>query len=200
MSRVAGHATTSVKHKPSFDEVNAAALAAYPGLLTRWFPKGRLHGHEFRVGNLQGDPGESLGVNVNTGVWSDFADDHGGNDPISLYAALNGLKQGDAKNRLAEELGLAVPNNHTPKSCERQQSAKSQANGTKPGCPPPDRHPELGEPSLWHEYTDADGTLIFYHCRFDPPGRKKEFRPLTRINGQWRWKDGWPLNVKRPSL
>ncbi len=100
----------SVEHKPSFDEVNAAALAAYLGLLTRWFPKGRLHGHEFRVGNLQGDPGESLGVNVNTGVWSDFADDHGGNDPISLYAALYGLKQGDAKNRLAEELGLAVPN------------------------------------------------------------------------------------------
>jgi hypothetical protein len=94
--------------RPSFDDVNAAALAQYPGLLQSWFPNGRLHGHEFRVGNLQGEPGESLSVNIRTGVWRDFASDDAGSDPISLYAAIYGLKQGEAKNRLAEDLGLVA--------------------------------------------------------------------------------------------
>ena len=93
-------------HSPSFDEVNAAALAAYPGLLQQWFPLGRRQGQEFVVGNLQGDAGESLSINIKSGVWKDFADGHGGGDPISLYATINGLKQGEAKTQMAEELGL----------------------------------------------------------------------------------------------
>ena len=48
---------------PTFDDVNTAALAAYPGMLSQLFPKGHLCGREFCVGNLQGEPGESLGVN-----------------------------------------------------------------------------------------------------------------------------------------
>ncbi len=78
---------------PTFDNVNSATLAAYPGLLSRWFPSGQLHGHEFRVGNLQGEPGESLSVNIRTGVWRDFASDVGGSDPVSLYAAINSLQR-----------------------------------------------------------------------------------------------------------
>ena len=93
-------------NSPSFEEVNAAALAAYPSLLQNWLPQGRLHGHEFRVGSLQGEPGQSLSVNVNTGIWKDFAADDGGSDPVSLYAASNGLGQAEAKDRLAEELGI----------------------------------------------------------------------------------------------
>ncbi len=96
---------------PSYDDVNGAALAAYPGLLHSWLPNGRLHGYEFRVGNLQGEAGESLSVNTRTGVWRDFASDDGGSDSVSLYAAINSLQQGKAKTRLAEELGLATGQN-----------------------------------------------------------------------------------------
>ncbi len=55
---------TSREREPTFQEVNAAALAAYPRLLDRWFPKGHLQGREFSVGNLQGDAGHSLSVNI----------------------------------------------------------------------------------------------------------------------------------------
>ena len=73
---------------PSFEDVNAAALNAYPSLLQSWFPAGRVQGHEFVVGNLNGDKGRSLSVNTTTGVWSDFGNKgDGGSDPVSLYAA-----------------------------------------------------------------------------------------------------------------
>ena len=57
-----------------FKQINAVLLAACPGVLADWFPNGRLNGHEFVVGNLQGDPGESLSINIRTGAWADFAD------------------------------------------------------------------------------------------------------------------------------
>jgi len=69
---------------------------------------GRQHGHQFCVGNLRGDDGESLSVNIRSGVWRDFASDDGGSDPVSLYAAINGFQQGEAKDRLAEDLGMAI--------------------------------------------------------------------------------------------
>jgi len=93
--------------QPDFEIVNAAALAAYPGLLQRWFRAGRLEAGEFVVGNLRGDPGASLKINVKSGLWSDFATGEKGGDPVSLYAAIHGLRQAEAAERLSEELGLA---------------------------------------------------------------------------------------------
>ena len=58
-----------------FNAINAAALARLPSLCAEWFPAGRLCGNEFLVGNIEGDPGESLSINVRHGRWSDFAAD-----------------------------------------------------------------------------------------------------------------------------
>ena len=56
---------------------------------------------------MNGTQGDSLSVNTETGVWTDFASEHGGSDPVSLYAAVYGIdSQGEACRRLAEELGL----------------------------------------------------------------------------------------------
>ncbi len=177
----------------TFDDVNTAALAAYPGLLSQLFPKGHLCGREFCVGNLQGEPGESLSVNVETGVWKDFATGDKGRDPVSLFASINGFHQVEAKNQLAQLLGLTTNHKRTRRqhrTSKRGTNGKaSAANGTNPTNPPPDRHPELGEPTFRHEYTTADGSLIFYHCRFDPPDGKKKFRPLSWCDGRWQWKD-----------
>jgi hypothetical protein len=65
--------------------------------------------------------------------------------------------------------------------------------------PAPSEHFELKNPTETWTYTNTAGATIGYVCRFDPPGRKKEFRPLTlhRINDklEWRW-EGW--KSKRP--
>jgi hypothetical protein len=53
-------------------------------------------------------------------------------------------------------------------------------------------HPQLGKPTAQWTYTDEQGKPIFYVLRFDPPGRKKEFRPLSLwrdVYGlRWLWK------------
>ncbi len=105
MSPVPGNTTVPGAREPSFDQVNTAARAAYPRLLEEWFPRGRLHGNEFRVGNLQGDAGQSLSVNVKSGVWKEFASDDGGSDAVSLFSAIHRLGQVEAKNTLAAALG-----------------------------------------------------------------------------------------------
>jgi hypothetical protein len=47
---------TAARRDIPFGRINEAALAACPGLLFQWFPKGRIDGREFRIGDLQGNP------------------------------------------------------------------------------------------------------------------------------------------------
>ncbi len=93
--------------RPDFDTINSVAAADRLSLLRKWFPNGRLNGHEFEVGDLQGNPGRSLKINVQTGKWKDFNTGESGGDMISLYAAIHKLKQGEAAMMLAQELGIA---------------------------------------------------------------------------------------------
>ena len=97
-----------VGRRLDFDAINRAALAACPALLFRWFPNGKLKGHEFTVGSLAGEPGDSLSINIKTGQWADFAADHRGGDMISLCAAKHGVKQGAGARQLTQELGIAT--------------------------------------------------------------------------------------------
>src|SRR5205823_5037969 len=50
----------------------------------------------------------------------------------------------------------------------------------------------LGKSSQVWTYRDATGETLFYVCRFDPHGERKQFLPLSlwRENGRltWRWK------------
>ncbi len=52
------------------------------------FPRGRKDGHEWRVGSLAGEPGQSLGIHLSQdkpGVWRDFSAGKGG-DALDLVA------------------------------------------------------------------------------------------------------------------
>lgn len=56
----------------------------------------------------------------------------------------------------------------------------------------PKQHPKIGKPTAVWTYTDGEGRLLGYVCRFDGPDGK-EFRPLTlwkaKADGKitWRW-------------
>ncbi|WP_366654456.1 DUF6371 domain-containing protein [Fodinicurvata sp. EGI_FJ10296] len=195
---------------PDFDSVARAALSASPGLLQQWFPAGRLSGRELAIGDLAGNPGDSCRINVETGKWADFATDHRGGDLVSLYAAMRGLEQGRACHELAGELGLV--NGHEPATSNGAAAAK--ANGPAPKAKPaasgrkkvtwtpihpvPDTAPrpshhhfEYGEPSAVWTYTDADGRVVGYICRFEK-AKGKEIVPQSWCRGdngkfEWRW-------------
>lgn len=92
----------------TFEDVNAAALAALPALLERWLAQGRRDGREYVALNPT-RPDRHLGsfrINMATGRWADFATGDKGGDPVSLAAYLFGLGQAEAARRLAAMLGL----------------------------------------------------------------------------------------------
>jgi putative DNA primase/helicase len=45
--------------------------------------------------------------------------------------------------------------------------------------PTPLVHPLWGKPSSTWTYRDATGKVLFHVCRFDPPGKRKQFLPLS---------------------
>jgi hypothetical protein len=140
------------------------------------FPAGKRHGHEFVVGNLRGDAGDSLKVSLNGKgtVWSDFATGDSGGDILDLWAqARCGGDIGAAMRDAARWLGIEQP----------------RSNANHGSLLPPDRHPELGEPDHRYEYATAAGRALGYVCRWNArPGRNKEIRPLWLIASRWEWK------------
>lgn len=180
-----------------FEGVARAALSACPDLLRRWFPAGTLRGREFVVGNLRGDRGDSLSINIDTGRWADFAAGERGGDLVALYAAMHRLSQGEAARRLGAE--LAVPAASAKPSAEVIPMPKRGAADWQPIMPvpfdapaPPAEHPKHGLPVHVAEVRDAAGALLHLICRFQPPEGRKQVVPLTygTLDGRtgWHWK------------
>ena len=91
-----------------FDAINCAGLASLSALLRRWLPDGHLVGREYTARNpTRADrrPG-SFRINVNSGMWADFATGDKGADVVSLAAYLSGTGQAEAARALAEMLGV----------------------------------------------------------------------------------------------
>jgi hypothetical protein len=91
-----------------FVTVNMACMDRLSALLAEWLPDGRLCGDEWIARNpTRADRrAGSFKVNTQTGRWADFATGDAGGDPVSLYAYLKGIKQGEAARALSDQWGL----------------------------------------------------------------------------------------------
>ena len=91
-----------------FKRIKHAALCQLPDLLQHWLPDGKRLGQEWVARNPTREdrrPG-SFKINLTTGRWADFATGDSGGDLISLKAYLDGVSQGEAARRIAEEIGI----------------------------------------------------------------------------------------------
>ena len=179
-------------------QVDAAALGQIETLLRDWFPAGRRVGREYECGDLSGAPGKSLKINLDTGVWADFATGAAGGDLVSLYATKFGLKQGEAALRMGRSVGMEAP---------KLQPVASNNTWTPvvPAPAPPSKLPwyprDWGTVGGAWSYLDAQGHILCYRVRFNLPGGGKDIRPLTwcrnaaTIEMAWRWRD---LPAPRP--
>lgn len=199
-----------------FTGLNSRLLASAETLLEQWLPGGRRHGKEYVCGGLSGGEGRSLSVNINSGVWKDFASGDGGGDLVSLFAAINGLNNGQAAVRLRDEMGL-------PRPQALQSPAPAAAPAPAPAPTPAAAAPTEGKrKSLWRpvlpvppnaplptfkhfsrELQQLDGTwayqrdgqLLGYVVRFKTSTGGKEVLPLTwcvdesddRATQRWHW-------------
>ncbi len=127
-----------------FKAVNYAALPRLGSLLPGWLPGGRVEAGEYICASLEGGQGRSCSVNLSTCLWGDFATGAKGGDPVSLLAAIRGIKQSEAARELARGLGLP---------CD---------NGVKPACR--DRRRIVAS----YDYVGPDGTLVFQVTRWEP--------------------------------
>lgn len=180
-----------------FEGLAAALLAEARLLVPSWLPGGSMRGHEYICANLHGGQGKSFSVNLDNGKWADFANDGlKGGDLISLYAAIEDIKQGDAAKRLAEKIGYNLKGDQ-PKAAA--QSAKASRVGIPPaGTPAPGmRHGHFGEATRSWCYKDSAGGVLFFIARYDPKDERKQFVPWCWDREDRRWSmKAWP--VPRP--
>ena len=150
-----------------FDSINARLLADYLGTLKQWLPNGKKIGPNWCVGSLAGEPGESLKIHARKGLWSDFATGEKGGDPVSLYAAIHGIGQGEAAKRLGGDTQLQ------PRAAQRVQ--EPDPDELDPVLDPPEDmpNPKLPACSARYTYRNAAGNVLGFICRIDTEGGKK---------------------------
>ena len=193
-----------------FASIGRDLLGRAEQLVPNWLPNGKRAGREWQVGSLSGKPGESLSINLNTGVWKDFATGEAGGDLLALYAAIHGLNQLQA----ARDLGYAreddrdaprassTPSPVAASEPEPAQQASEAAPKSewRPIVPVPADAPDYRKswshryrsnpPVAAWEYRSIDGELLNVICRFERSSGGKEIRPLSwceNAAGERKW-------------
>ena len=168
------------------DELRVELLERLESVLTTMFPAGKKRKGKFLIGDVLGSPGDSLEVVLDgekAGLWTDRATGDGG-DIFALIAACIGADvHADFSRVLDEAADLLGRSRSVP-----VRKAKKEA--------PVD---ELGPATAKWDYHDAGGKLIAVVYRYDPPGRKKEFRPWDAKRRKMAPPDPRPL-YNQPGL
>ena len=195
-------------------KVAAVALGAIDSVLNHWLPGGKREGREYLPLNpLRADskPG-SFSVNLNNGKWSEFATGDKGLDPVSLVAYLENCSQGQAAEKLAAFLSIALERSNAPECATTKSKGTGKANpspvteesrrdGAGNGwvCfmpvpndapKPPVAHSRHGKPTHRYAYTTPSGQVNFYHDRYEKKrGERKQFAPLSlwRKDSHFKW-------------
>ena len=177
MMALTDQATTSARH-PFFDfndaddvilprhdkdEIRTRLLDQLESVLLYLFPRGKRRGGQFYVGNLQGEPGDSLVVELEgpkRGVWIDFATGESG-DVLALWASTRGYHLPADFSDLLEDAGdwLMVP----------RMASAPVLNSNR-------AYDDLGPHTGKWDYHAADGSLLACVYRHDTP-TGKQYRP-----------------------
>jgi twinkle protein len=113
-------------------EVKAGLNARVRSVAKHLLPNGVEKSHEWRVGSLDGEAGQSLGVHlsgVKAGVWADFSTGEVG-DLIDLWAQSKRISLSDALHEAADWLGISRP-------APAFQPKKAYSRPPKPKCTAP---------------------------------------------------------------
>lgn len=170
-----------------FKGLNKRVLPRLESLLRNLYPLGKTLGREFKIGSLQGAPGQSLSINIDTGLWSDFAMDLSGHDFVSLMAAKVNCDQALAA-ELVEQILRDPDRMFKPETLKPVGMTEEHLLGPDPTYTP-DYFilTEWGLPSNTHEYRDYNGRLLFVVCRYQQ-GEDKTYRPWSWNGIRWEAK------------
>jgi hypothetical protein len=156
-------APARIERRHEKDELRNRLLDQLEAVLIYLFPNGKRQGTRFVVGNVQGDAGDSLVIELEgpkRGVWIDFATGESG-DVLALWAATRGFAVPRDFGELLDDVGdwLVVPSSFIP------VQVKSSA-----------AHDTLGPHTAKWDFRSADGELLACVYRYDTP-EGKQYRP-----------------------
>jgi hypothetical protein len=179
-----------------FTKTKSDLLSNAYSLLKEWLPDGMVEGSEYVAlnPNRSDSHSGSFKINVNTGLWSDFATGEKGGDLISLYAYLNGKSNLES----AKILGYVKP---SKKKTPKPEDDRTICLPIPEDAPEPPLVVKVGDkfikPSRVYNYLDEVGNTLCLVYRINPSEEngleKKEIRPLTVWRDKygktvWLWK------------
>ena len=146
-----------------------------PSVLVHLFPLGRTINPHFVIGNVQGDAGESLKVELmgpKIGMWHDFATGEGG-DILSLWGAAKGW---DHRHQFLQIIRSIHEWLGTPLTAETDSATNTIQPSPQSSPSFPEPRVDLGPPTGRWDYKDENGNLLVCVYRYDTP-KGKQFRP-----------------------
>ena len=150
----------------NIDQIKDDLLSKIEDALFYLFPNGRVQNKQFYIGNIKGDAGKSLIVQLageKQGNWFDFATDQGG-DIIALWQEVSGYTKSEFP-KLLNDINEWLGNSSTIRKNRIIQKSSKQS-------PPIDN---LGKPTAKWDYLNKDNRIIACVYRYDNESGK-EFR------------------------
>jgi len=168
-----------IERRHDKDDLRNRLLDQLEAVLSYLFPRGKRQGTRFVVGNVQGDAGDSLVIELEgpkRGVWIDFAT-HESGDVLALWAAVRGFALPRDFGQLLDDVGdwLVAPTSFLP------APAKSST-----------AHDTLGPHTAKWDYRSANGELLACVYRYDTPDGK-QYRPWDVRGRAMRMPEPRPL-------
>lgn len=175
--------------------VKRAAAARIRDLVRFLFPAARIGPEQARIGNIHGEPGESLVIELlgeRAGLWTDHADEAHRGDVFDLWAAAMGLDPRNDFPRIVSDLDAWAGGKPVSQEITQAVERRRSRHGDKP--------PEvrLEEVAKW-TYTSAQGAPILSVIRFEryaaDTGKHlgKTFRQWDEANCKWGTVEPRPL-------
>ena len=158
----ANNQANNTKEKIDVDKIRDDLLNRIEDVLLYLFPSGRIDGKQFKIGNIKGEQGKSLIVQLagdKQGSWFDFATKQGG-DIFTLWQEVSGYQKSEFP-KLLNEINDWLGN--APVISKKETIRKS---------PPLDN---LGKYSAKWDYLNKDNRVIACVYRYDNESGK-EFR------------------------
>ncbi|MDR3043622.1 MAG: DUF6371 domain-containing protein [Desulfovibrio sp.] len=171
-----------------FERVKDALHPRLPGILPDLLPGGAIRGREYVCSSLQGGSGSSCATNLDTGIGSDFATGESWKDIIGLWAAIRGIRQGEAARELAEKYSIRPDDaSQAPRAAPAAFILITPVPDDAPK--PPDSHYQHGKASFLWCYQNQQGQTLAYTARFDLPDGSKAILPLCygQLGDSFRW-------------
>lgn len=146
------------------EAIRRALLDQLESVLMQLCPAGTIKGGKFLIGDVQGNPGDSLEVVLHgpkAGLWTDRATGQGG-DIFALIGACRTLHLQHEFPKVLVAAHDLLGQSHARPSPRRKTDTPID---------------DLGPATAKWDYLDPTGKLIAVVYRYDPPGRKKAYRP-----------------------